>query len=211
MASTSIDPRIDAYIARAPVFARPVLRRLRALVRRACPGAAETIKWGFPHFEYQGILCSMAAFQRHCAFGFWKGRLLADASGALASSGDAMGHLGRITGLEDLPSDAVLIRLIRQAARLNEDGVSAPRAPRKPAAAPLRIPAPFREALRKNPAAAAAFRSLPPSHRKEYIAWIAEAKRPETKEKRIATSVQWLALGRSLNWRYERSVKRRNP
>jgi uncharacterized protein YdeI (YjbR/CyaY-like superfamily) len=210
MAST--DPRIDAYIGRAAVFARPVLRHLRALVHRACPGAAETIKWGFPHFEHHGILCSMAAFQRHCAFGFWKGRILKDASGALASSGEAMGHLGRITGLENLPSDAVLLRLLRQAARLNEEGVPAPRAPRKRVStAPPAVPAALREALRKNPAAAGTFRSLSPSHRKEYIGWITEAKRPETKAKRIATTVQWLAHGRNLNWRYERSVKSRKP
>jgi uncharacterized protein YdeI (YjbR/CyaY-like superfamily) len=208
----SIDPRIDAYIARSAVFARPVLRHLRTLVHRACPGADETIKWAFPHFEYHGILCAMAAFQRHCAFGFWKGRLLKDASGALDSSGEAMGHLGKITGLDDLPSDAALIKLIRQAARLNEQGVSAARTPRKRSPAkPPAVPAALRDALRKKSAAAETFRSLSPSHRKEYVEWITEAKRPETKEKRIATAIQWLSLGKNLNWKYERSVKSRKP
>jgi len=147
MAST--DKRIDAYIARSAGFARPVLTHLRKLVRRACPGAVETIKWGFPHFEHHGILCSMAAFKRHCAFGFWKAQLLDDPSGALALSGEAMGHLGKITGRQDLPSDAVLVRLIRQAARLNERGTGASRAPRRKPAARTAVPSAFRAALRK--------------------------------------------------------------
>jgi len=210
MAST--DRRIDAYIARSAPFGRPVLRHLRGLVHRACPDAVETIKWGMPHFDHHGILCAMASFKEHCTFGFWRGRLLKDGSGALASSAEAMGHLGRITGLDDLPSDAVLIRLIREAARLNEDGVRVPRSPRrKTPAAPPAVPAALSQALRKNAKAAGTFRSLSPSHRKEYIEWITEAKRPETKEKRIATTVEWLAVGRNRNWKYERRGKARNP
>jgi hypothetical protein len=209
MAST--DTRVDAYIARSALFARPVLTHLRKLVHRACPGAVETIKWGFPHFEHHGILCAMAAFKRHCAFVFWKGRILKDSSGALASSGGAMGHLGKITGKKDLPADATLIGLIRQAARLNEQGVSAPRAPRKKASPPPPVPAAFRAALKNNPRAAATFRALTPSQRKDYNGWVAEAKLPETKEKRIATSIAWLALGRRRNWKYEGSRKARKP
>lgn len=207
----STDKRIDAYIARSAAFARPVLAHLRRLVHRGCPGAVETIKWGFPHFEHHGILCSMASFRRHCAFGFWKGKLLDDPTGALASAGEAMGQLGKITSKRDLPPDAVLVGLIRQAARLNEHGVNAPRAPRTKSAGVPRVPASFRAALRRNPAASGTFDKLSPSHRKEYIEWVSEAKLPETKEKRTATAISWLALGRTRNWKYERSKKARKP
>ncbi|MEW5796700.1 MAG: DUF1801 domain-containing protein [Candidatus Zixiibacteriota bacterium] len=118
------DARIDAYIAKSAEFARPVLKYLRTVVHKACPEADETIKWGFPHFEFRGILCSMAAFKEHCTFGFWKGSLMTWNGKPLQPVGEtAMGHLGRITKIADLPSEKTLIGLIKQAAKLNEDGV----------------------------------------------------------------------------------------
>jgi hypothetical protein len=45
---------------------------LRDLVHKACPEVEETMKWSFPHFDYKGMMCSMAAFKQYCAFGFWK-------------------------------------------------------------------------------------------------------------------------------------------
>jgi len=198
------DPRIDAYIAKSATFARPVLRHLRALVREACPEAEETIKWGMPAFVYGGkILCGMAAFKAHCAFGFWR-RELKVALGPVSSKEDeGMGGFGRITKLEELPSDKRLLALIRQAAKLNESETPArPRPARRPAAA-LPVPADLAKALKKNKAAAATFASFRPSHRKEYIEWITEAKRAETRAKRLATTLEWLAAGKSRNWKYE--------
>lgn len=205
------DKRVDAYIARSAPFARPILSRLRSLVHRGCPGAVETIKWGFPHFEHHGILCSMAAFKGHCTFGFWKARLLDDPSGALAPSEEAMGQLGRIAGRDDLPSDRVLLALIRQAATLNERGVRRPRARRAGTAAAPRTPADLLRALRARPSALAAFRAFPPSHRREYVEWIVEAKRVETREKRIRTAATWLSQGKVRNWKYEKPGRTRKP
>jgi hypothetical protein len=70
------DPRIDDYIAKSQDFARPILEHLRDLVHKACPEVEETMKWSFPHFDYKGMMCSMAAFKQHCAFGFWKASLI---------------------------------------------------------------------------------------------------------------------------------------
>ena len=198
------DKRIDAYIGRSAAFARPILRHLRSLVHRGCPDVVETIKWGMPSFEHRGILCGMASFKAHCTFGFWKHTLLNDAAGALSSSSDAMGSLGRITAASDLPADSTLLRLIRQAAKLNEQGVALARNRRK-ALPPQKVPADMAKAIRGNAKAASAFRGFSPSHQKEYIEWVTEAKLPETREKRIATAVEWLALGRSRNWKYERN------
>lgn len=196
------DPRIDAYIEKSAAFAQPILKHLRALVHRACPTATETMKWSFPHFMFEEkILCSMAAFKAHAAFGFWHQGMEKEL-GAYAKADEAMGLLGRITSVADLPADAALIKHIARAAALHASG--APARPR-PAARPrpeAKIPADLATALRKNKSAAATFEKFPPSHRREYITWIVEAKREETREKRLATTVEWLAAGKSRNWKY---------
>lgn len=201
MATT--DPRIDAYIAKSAPFAQPILAHLRAVVHAKCPMVEETIKWGFPHFMYRGaMLCSMAAFKQHVAFGFWKGALL-EGVGAAGANGDAMGQFGRIASFADLPSKAVLARLVRAAMTLNDDGVALPRTLKKRATT-VDVPPTFAAALQRNAKAKAAFDAFSPSHRREYCEWIAEAKRDETRERRIAQALQWLREGKSRNWKYER-------
>jgi uncharacterized protein YdeI (YjbR/CyaY-like superfamily) len=194
------DPRVDAYIAKSAAFARPILCHLRRLVHAACPSAEETIKWGFPHFMYQGMLCSMAAFKQHCAFGFWHKNMRTELTGG--QSTEAMGQLGRITSVAGLLKAPVLKRHIKQAMKLNEAGIKIP-VVRKPVK-PIKVPADVMKALRSNKKALATFGGLSPSHRREYLEWIAEAKRAETRAKRIATMLEWLAEGKSRNWKYER-------
>ena len=194
------DPRLDAYIENSAAFARPILRHLRALVHRACPAATETIKWSMPFFEHHGLLCSMAAFKAHCAFGFHHQGMDAMLGRAGEKSADAMGSLGRLTRLADLPGDATMLRYLRQAAKLNASGTPA-RPARKPRAA-LPVPADLATALKKNRAAAAAFANFALSHRREYLAWITAAKRAETRARRLATTLEWLAAGKSRNWKY---------
>ncbi len=194
------DPRVDAYIDRAAEFARPILRRLRGVVHGACPEVEETIKWGFPHFEHRGLLCSFAAFKEHCAFGFWKGRLvLGD-----GASGAAMGQFGRITAIRDLPSRATLTGLVRKAVALNEQGVAAPRSRRGPARPAPSAPPDLVASLARNRKAAATFEGFSPSSRRDYVDWISEAKGQATRRRRIATAVAWMAEGKRRNGRYER-------
>jgi uncharacterized protein YdeI (YjbR/CyaY-like superfamily) len=163
----------------------------------------ETLKWQFPHFMYHGILCSMAAFQQHCAFGFWhKG--MRDALAEDKKSAGAMGQMGRITSVDDLPKPAAFKRLIKQAMKLDESGVKAPKPVRVKKAAALKIPADLAAALKKNKKVRETFEAFSPSHRKEYIEWITEAKREETRQRRLETTLQWLAEGKSRNWKYEK-------
>ena len=198
------DPRIDAYIARAPEFARPVLEHLRAIMHEAVPEVQETIKWGMPFFDHHGIVANMAAFKAHAAFGFWKGALILDAAGRSAEQ--AMGQFGRITRVADLPSKRVLVAYAKQAAKLNERGVKAPtRGAAKPKPAPTPSP-PFAAALGRNAAARKAFAAFSPSHRREYVEWIDEAKREDTRDRRIATAIEWLADGKPMHWRHGASA-----
>lgn len=198
------DPRIDAYIEQAADFAKPILLHIRGLVHQACPEITETMKWSFPHFDYKGIVCSMAAFKRHCAFGFRKQSLLE--SDAFPKEKTAMGSFGRITSLKDLPADSEMISLIKKAVALNEAGIKAEKKQPQPPKE-LKVPEALAAALAKNKKARAAFDKLSYSHRKEYIEWIEGAKTEPTRLKRIATTLEWITEGKSLNWKYERPKK----
>ena len=197
----TVDPRVDAYIEKSAEFAKPVLSHLRKLIHKACPDVTETLKWSMPSFEYKGILCGFAAFKQHCTFGFWKQSLME--TDAFPKNKTAMGSFGRITSLDDLPSDKVMIGLIKQAAELNDEGVKLTKKPATPKK-DLVIPPELTKALSKNKTAKAAFDKFSPSHKKEYVEWITEAKTEPTRNKRLATTVEWLSQGKSRNWKYEK-------
>jgi uncharacterized protein YdeI (YjbR/CyaY-like superfamily) len=201
----AMDPRVDAYIENAEEFAKPILRKLRKLVHEACPEAHETIKWSFAAFDYKGPFCSMAAFKEHCAFGFWKASLMDDPNGILIEErGNGMGHLGRISSEEDLPPDDVIIGLIQQAKKLNDDGVKLPPRERKVDDTPLEIPEDFTTALALNILAQNQFDNFPPGKKKEYIEWITEAKADDTRKRRIETALEWISEGKGRNWKYQK-------
>ena len=200
----TIDKRIDAYIDKKADFAKPILKHLRELVHKVCPDAEETIKWGMPFFDYKGsVLCAISAFKEHCSFMFWKAKLMKDPEGILqVAERHAMGNFDRITSLKDLPSDKILIAYIKEAMKLNEDDIKLP--PRKKAApTELKIPVDFAAALKKNKKAQSVFENFTPGKKKEYIEWIIEAKTEPTKIKRIETAVEWIAEGKSRNWKYQ--------
>jgi uncharacterized protein YdeI (YjbR/CyaY-like superfamily) len=200
MAKTN--PEVDSYIAQAAPFARPILKHLRKIVHAGCPAVEETIKWGMPFFLYKGNLAHMAAFKEHCAFGFWNGSLFLGPDAGKRS--DAMGHFGRITSPTDLPNDKTLLGYVRKAAELNEAGVRRERAPRpKRPPGELHVPAELTAALSRNAKARKTFQNFSYSKRKEYLDWIAEAKREATRRQRLTTAVQWMAEGKSRMWKYQ--------
>jgi hypothetical protein len=196
------DPRVDAYIARSGAFARPILKHLRSLVHDGCPGVVETMKWSRPAFDYKGPMCGMAAFKAHCTFGFWKGGLMGDGTGPLGMHEGAMGQYGRITSIRALPSESTMRRLVREAAALNEAGVKAERVRAAPKPLP-KLPSDFEAALQKNKQALAVFAGFPPSHKREYLEWILGAKAAETRARRLSSAIEWIAEGKSRNWKYE--------
>lgn len=190
------DPRVDAYIKRAAPFARPILKRLREIVHIGCPDVEETIKWNSPFFEHKGIICFMAAFKEHCAFGFWKGSLIFG-----AKHKGAMGHFGRITSISDLPNAKTLAGYVRKGAKLNKAGVKKSR-PRSRVKQKVSVPADLKASLQKNAKARQTFENFSYSHKKEYVNWITDAKRDETRKRRLQTAIQWLAQGKPQNWKY---------
>ncbi len=193
------DARIDAYIARSADFAKPILTFLREMVHDACPDCEETVKWSSPTFMYHGMLCGFAAFKEHAMFGFWKHELLLG-----ERTGEAMGSFGRITSVKDLPPKRELTALIKRAMKLNEDGV---KVPRMKAAAPNRaisVPADLKAALARNKKARTTFDGFSPSHRREYLEWITEAKSPDTRSRRLDTAIEWMSEGKPRNWKYMR-------
>ena len=199
-----MDPRVDAYLEKASPFAKPILKKLRKLIFQACPEAEEPIKWNFPNYEiYGSMLCSMAAFKEHCAFGFWKASILKDAEGILhLADKNSMGHLDRLSSIKDLPADRILISYLKEAALLYKNKVKLVKrnaAPKKE----LTLPKALAAVLKKNKKSLAVFESFSPSHRREYIEWINEAKTEETLNKRLVTTIEWLEQGKSRHWKYK--------
>ncbi|HEX8903670.1 MAG TPA: YdeI/OmpD-associated family protein [Longimicrobiaceae bacterium] len=195
------DPRIDAYIEKSAPFARPILSHLREVVHAAVPEVQEDIKWGMPSFMYKGILCGLAAFKEHAAFNFWKHSLIVGGE----RPDDAMGSFGRITSLADLPPDEELAKYLKEAKRLNDEGVKAPKREKPPEEKKeLAVPDDLIAALETNPAAMEHFEKFSPSKRKDYIEWITDAKSDATRKKRLETAVEWISEGKGRNWKYER-------
>ncbi|QQS40281.1 MAG: YdeI/OmpD-associated family protein [Acidobacteriota bacterium] len=196
-------PDVDEYIAKSEDFAKPILAKLRKVVHDACPDVEEKIRWSFPHFDHKGMMLSMAAFKNHCAFTFSKQSIMDDPEGLFSDSGEAMGSLGKIESIKDLPSEKVLKKYIKEAVRLNDEGITVPRKSSGKAKA-LAVPAYLTEALKKNKKAQKTFEGFSTSHRNEYIEWITEAKQVKTRERRIAQAIEWLSEGKGRNWKYEK-------
>ncbi len=195
--------RVDAYIAKQKPFAQPILTHLRDIVHSACPAVEEKIKWGAPFFDYKDQpMCGMAGFKEHAVFHFWKGALIDGVGPNYASGGEAAGNMGRVTSIKDLPSKKVLTAFIKAAMKLNDEGITLPKpkGAKKPA---LPVPKELAAALAKNKKAKAAFDAFPPSHRREYCEWIADAKRDETRAKRVDQAIAWITDGKSRNWKYQ--------
>ncbi len=199
--------QIDQYILKSQDFAQPILIHLRELTHAVCPEVEEKMKWSFPHFDYKGeMMCSMAAFKYHCAFGFWKASLLKDHSKILLKGEEAtaMGHFGKITSLKDLPSDKILIKYIQEAMVLNEKGIKLTKKELEPKPKTLDIPDYFTEALNTNDKALETFQIFSLSQRREYLNWVTEAKTEKTRNERMKTTLLWLSEGKIRNWKYQK-------
>jgi uncharacterized protein YdeI (YjbR/CyaY-like superfamily) len=191
------DPRVDAYIGKAAPFARPILKRLRKIVHAGCADVQETIKWGMPHFDHKGLLCGMAAFKNHCALWFWKRELILG-----QKSERGMAQFGRLKSIDDLPEEKRLIGYVRKAAALNEAGIKPPPRSKPKKKSLSKVPDYFKAALGKNAKARKTFEKFSPSQQKEYVEWVSEAKRDETRRQRLQMSILWLAEGKPRNWKY---------
>lgn len=193
------DARVDEYVERAAEFARPILLHLRLLVHQACPEIDETIKWSRPFFVHRGtIIANMAAFKRHCSFGLWGPGMT-----PLSTDG-AGGSLARIESLAGLPEDAAIVAMVRDAIkRVGNTGAAATKGRVKAVSEDIAVPQDLALALAEIDGAIAHFEALSPSCKREYVLWIEEAKRKETRARRVGETARWIAEGKRRNWKYE--------
>lgn len=196
-------PEIDGYIAGAPEYARPILTRIRGAFHAGCPQLEERLKWGVPSFEYKGLLGGMAAFKKHVTFGFWKSRLMEDYHRTFAGEPRASMMGSRVVSLKDLPPKKVLVAYVREAKRLNDAGIKEPRLARPRGTLRVTVPADLRKALATNGKARETFQGFPPCARRDYVEWLGEAKREDTRARRLRTTLEWLAQGKRRNWKYQ--------
>lgn len=199
------NPKIDAYINKSPAYAKPILKRLRTIIHKTCPKVVEDIKWGAPFYLYQDrVLCATPAFKAHAALIFWKSALIKKEKGKKAKAD--LKHMRRISNASDLLSQSELTSYIKLAMHFNEPTTKLP--PREKRSAPLKVPADLAKALRGNAKANANFKAFTPSKKKDYVYWITGAKTEVTRKSRLATAVQWIAQGKSRNWKYEMTKKK---
>jgi uncharacterized protein YdeI (YjbR/CyaY-like superfamily) len=197
------DQRIDAYIDKAAPFAQPILKHFRELMHRACPDIKENIKWGMPSFELNSIVANIASFKSHLGIAFPKSALMHDPQKLFSSAEDAIGHFGRISSLEDLPDDEILIKYIQEAAKLDREGKKIPKKPAQPKAE-IEMPDYFAAALEKNPTAKQHFESFSPSAKREYMEWLIDAKSEATRNSRLERAMEWITEGKHRLWKYQK-------
>ena len=197
------DPRVDAYIAKSPEFARPILEHLRQLMSSNFPEATETIKWGSPFWEQNGVLCGMSAFKNHAAFVLWNDKQIPEIGRLYVNDDpDSFGTLGKLRSLDDLPSDEILVHSVKLVMAYNE--ATKGKSPRSKSAEPAPVPDDFAAALRAHELAGEQFATMSTAKRNEYITWLSDAKTTATREKRMAQAIEWIAEGKGRNWKYER-------
>lgn len=197
------DKRVDAYIAKSQDFAKPILEELRARVHQHVPEIEEDIKWGFPSFMYKGkIFFGMSAFKAHAGAGFWHPLMRTK-----DKSPEGIGEFGKITTVDQLPSRAQFARLAKKAKKLTDDAVTGPARPKPDPKRKAVVPKDLAALLAKNAKARATFEAFPYSKKNEYVTWITGAKREETRLRRLDTTLEQLAEGKSLMWKYEEKTK----
>ncbi|MBS1972310.1 MAG: YdeI/OmpD-associated family protein [Bdellovibrionales bacterium] len=200
------NPQIDAYIKKSPDFAKPILKHLRKVIHKTCPQVVEEMKWNSPFYLYQGrILCATMAFKKHCAVVFWKTPLIVKKKGAKAKA--HMKHMRKMTMVEDLLPDKEFAEYLKLAMHFNEPTTKLP--PREKRTTVVKPPNDLMDSLRANPTALKNFNAFTPSKRKDYIYWILSAKTDPTREARIETSIDWISEGKSRNWKYEMTKKKK--
>jgi uncharacterized protein YdeI (YjbR/CyaY-like superfamily) len=181
---------IDEYIANAPELTRPILTKLRRIIRQASPKLEEAIKWNVPWFVYKGPVVGFAAYTKHVSWGLWKARLMDDPDGIIGRGGIMGG--GKISSVAEIPPTSKFIKLIKQGVALNEAGIDNPKPPNPTP------PADFAAALKKRAAAKKHYAFFTPARQWQYVNWINKAKRPETRAKRIETAVERIAGGKAM-------------
>jgi uncharacterized protein YdeI (YjbR/CyaY-like superfamily) len=201
-----MNPEFDKYIENAKPFAQPILKHLRELIHSVCPAVEEKIKWGFPHFDYKGVMmCSMAAFKEHAVFGFWKASIMDDPDNILSVAERAsMGHMGRLQSLQDLPIDKILIKYIKEAVRLNDEGIKLPEKVKVTEKKELVLADDFKKAINRHPKALDVFDNFSYTNKKEYIEWIEGSKSEDTRIKRMEQAAEWISEGKIRHWKYQK-------
>src|SRR5438270_1264994 len=181
---------VNDSLANAPEGTRPILVRLRRIFRQASPKLEEAIKWGVPCYLFKGPVGGFAAYKQHVSWGLWKSRALNDPEGLLGRGVSVMA--GKITKVSEIPPAAKIIALIEQVIALNEAGIKSPKPPEP------ELPADFAAAMKKAGKAARHYAAFTPARKWQYVNWVTQAKRAETRAKRIEIAVERIGEGKTM-------------
>lgn len=184
--------QIDEYIAGKEAWARPFLTKLRQLVLTANPKMEQEWKWKAPAFTHHGIVCLLWGFKAHVSLTFSDGNLLDDPNQVFDDCGGNEHNRALKLRAGDTIPEKQIVAWVKSACEINEKGLKPKAKQAAPKAKAVTVSADFDKALKKNKAVKEFFDSLSPSCKRAYTEWVDEAKREETKLKRIAKGIEAL-------------------
>ncbi len=188
----------DAYFREAETWPRE-LAKLRKILQSTA--LTEEVKWGGPCYTYRGKnVVGIGGFKSYFGLWFHQGALLEDDAGVLinAQRGKTRGlRQWRMHSAIDI-QPTLIKRYVREAIALVDAGneITADRTK------PVVVPDELNKAMRRVKGATAAFRALRRGLQREYADYIRDAKRDDTKQRRIEKILPMIGKGIGLNDKY---------
>src|SRR4051812_39020941 len=111
---------VDEFVAESPLVARPVLERIRMVIKTAVPDAEETMGYGKPYYKHHGWMTGVTLYTKHLGVEIWDGLSKEDRQ-ELESHGYKTGSKNfQIKYDQDVPVQ-ILTRLVKTQAKRNQD------------------------------------------------------------------------------------------
>lgn len=192
---------VNKYISNAPISQQKILSKLREIIHKASLDIEEKIRWSHPHFDYMGKgMCFIQALKERVTFGFWFGDKIYNSPKLSKEAKAIYETMGNLTDVSQIPSTKLIIEEIHLAMKLIESGNRDVK--EKKVKPQLVIPDYLSLRFKKDKTANSSFSKMSPSHQREYVDWIIDAKTDETRENRISTMMSQVKEGKSKNWKY---------
>lgn len=193
---------ILAYIESMPEFSKSICIKLRSIILSADKNITEDWKWG-PNYFLDGMLCGFSGFKHHVKLTFYNGSAMKNSKGLFNHCVD--NEFNRSIKYTDAGEvDAKAIReYIKDSIQVNRNGFK-----RIVTDKEIKVPVDLLDALSQNKKATSFFDALSYGYKKDFVEWVISAKRPETRQDRIAKTVLMCGENRKMNDKYKPAVKR---
>ncbi|MFB9862360.1 DUF1801 domain-containing protein [Rufibacter immobilis] len=189
------EEKIEAFFANAPAFAQPICAKIRQAIATADPALKPSWKWNAPVYEKAGagMVCAIGVFKQHVNLSFMQGVLLPDPHQLFTSSQDAKAMRSVKFTEASQVQEPLLVEYLKAATQL-KPGTAAKSAERNT----IDLPDDLKQALTQA-GQLENFEKMAYTHRKEYVRWVTEAKRAETRTSRLQKTVERISEGKKFS------------